>query len=437
VTGPAEVVDYEELARMSSVWGEAGAAMARIGFHVAALASSSELLASAMFDPMGAARAEAGILRAAVGPRGLAALSAGLDVDSVLLKAVIAKEQYVDDLPWHQVAALEQWLLTLPLELTLDPTRTLRDGTRDTAALANAITGYAAPHTQTLLELFAPSLRFRLDVVQHRSLSVDPVFGVPLAPLVPGSERTGGSVSISRYAPAWGGRPASSIGSMLDRVADLEDQPAASIAVQRVVGADGVVRYVVVLSGMRSMTNTSDPEDLLGSGAAVVRTTTNYTTCVREAIDAALVPRGAPVVLVGHSEGGIVAMDLAGDPAFNGGRVRVKQVVAAGSPISSKAVAPGSGTRVLSIENVNDIVTHLDAADPPVTHQSLERLTYRFADDEHNIVASHNVSLYARRAAGMADSPNPLMIGVQAGLRPFMDGSATTTVFTMHDRLVP
>jgi pimeloyl-ACP methyl ester carboxylesterase len=437
VSGSAEVVDYEELARMSSVWGEAAASMARIGFHVAALAGSPELLASAMFDPMGATRADAGILRAAVGPRGLAALSASLEVDSVLLKAVIAKEQYVDDLPLQQVAALKRWLVTLPLELTLDPARALHDGTRDTAALANAITGYAAPHTQTLLELFAPSLRFRLDVAEHRPLSVDPVFGVPLAPLVPGSERTGGSVSISRYAPAWGDRAAPSIGSMLDRVGDLEDQPAASIAVQRVASADGVARYVVVLSGMRSMTNTSDPEDLLGSVAAVVRTTTNYTTCVREAIDAALVPRGAEVLLVGHSEGGIVAMDLAGDPAFNGGRVRVKQVVAAGSPISSKTVAPGSGTRVLSIENVNDIVTHLDASDPPASRQSLERLTYRFADDEHDIVGSHDVLLYARRAAGLADSPNPLMIGVQAGLRPFMGGSATATVFTMHDRLTP
>ena len=437
MSGSAEVVDYEELARMSSVWGEAAASMARIGLHVAALAGSPELLASAMFDPMGAARAEAGILRAAAGPRGLAALGASLEVDSVLLRAVIAKEQYVDDLPLHQVAMLEGWLVTLPLELAVDPTRALRDGTRDSAALANAITGYAAPHTQTLLELFAPSLRFRLDVARHRPLSVDPVFGVPLAPLVPDSERTGGSVSISRYAPTWGGRPAPSIGSMLDRVGDLENQPAASIAVQRVAGADGVARYVVVLSGMRSTTNTSDPEDLVGSGAAVVRTTTNYTTCVREAIDAALVPRGAEVVLVGHSEGGIVAMDLSGDPEFNGGRVRVKQVVAAGSPISSKPVAPGSGTRVLSIENVNDIVIHLDAADPPATHQSLERLTYRFADDEHDIVGSHNMSLYARAAGGLADSPNPLIRGVQAGLHPFMNGSASTTVFAMHDRLVP
>ncbi len=191
MSGSTEVVDYEELARMSSVWGEAAAAVARIGFHVAALAGSSELLASAMFDPMGATRAEAGILRAAVGPHGLAALGASLAVDSALLKAVVAKEQYVDDLPVHQFAALERWLVTLPVELALDPARALRDGTRDTSALANAIVGYAAPHTQTLLELFAPSLRFRFDVAEHRPLSVDPVFGVPLAPLIPRSETNG------------------------------------------------------------------------------------------------------------------------------------------------------------------------------------------------------------------------------------------------------
>ncbi len=437
MSGAAEVVDYEELARMSSVWGEAARSMARIGFHVAELAGSSELLAGAVLDPMGASRAAAAILRAAVGSHSLTALSAKLEIDSVLLEAVIAKEQYVDDFPLRQCAALDRWLVTAPLEVALDPSRTLREGTRDTAALANAITGYAAPHTEMLLELFAPSLRFRLDVAQHRPLSRDPVFGTRLERLVPNDERTGGSISVSAYAPTWRGQPPPSIGSMLNRVGDLEDQPAASIAVQRVAGADGVARYVVVLSGMRSMTNTADPEDLLGAGAALVRTTTNYTTCVREAIDAALVPLGAQVLLVGHSEGGIVAMDLAGDPAFNGRRVRVSQVVAAGSPISSKPVAPGSGTRVLSIENVNDIVTHLDAADPPATHQSLQRLTYRFADDEHDIVGSHDVSLYARRAAVLANSPNPLMIGVQAELRPFMDGSATTLVFNIHDRQSP
>jgi pimeloyl-ACP methyl ester carboxylesterase len=214
---------------------------------------------------------------------------------------------------------------------------------------------------------------------------------------------------------------------MLERVGDLERQPDATIAVQRVIGSDGVSRYVVVLTGMRQVAPSADPEDLLGVAAALAGTTTNYTRCVAQALDAARVPQGAAVVLVGHSEGGIVAMDLAGDRGFNGGRVRVAQVVAAGAPISSKAVAPSSGTRVLSIENVNDVVTHLDAVDPPSTHQTVDRLTYRFARDE----------LYARQATLLTDSPNPLMMEVRAGLQPFSTGSATTTVYVLHDHPVP
>jgi pimeloyl-ACP methyl ester carboxylesterase len=223
---------------------------------------------------------------------------------------------------------------------------------------------------------------------------------------------------------------------MLSEIGDLETRPEATIAVQRVVGVDGAARYVVLLSGMRHLASTPDPEDLVGAVGALVGVRTNYTTCVREALDTALVPRGAAVLLVGHSQGGIVAMDLAGDPAFNGTRVRVSQVVAAGSPISAKSVAPGSGTRVLSIENVNDIVTHLDALDPPTDHQKVDRLTYRFAVDEHDVVANHDVRLYSRQAEALADSPNPLMIDVRAGLRPFLEGSTTTTVFAIHDRLV-
>jgi pimeloyl-ACP methyl ester carboxylesterase len=236
-----------------------------------------------------------------------------------------------------------------------------------------------------------------------------------------------------------GRRTPSSISALLSDVGDLESQPDASIAVQRVVGRDGIARYVVALSGMRHIASTPDPEDLIGAVGAVVVARTNYTTCVREALDAALVPVGAQVLLVGHSQGGIVAMDLAADPGFNGARVRVAQVVAAGSPISSKLVAPASRTRVLSIENVNDVVTHLDAVDPPVdqpNQQSVDRLVYRFASDEHDVMANHDVRLYSRQAEVMSDSPNPLMSGVQAGLRPFLEGSTTTTVFTVHDRLV-
>ncbi|HEY0868831.1 MAG TPA: hypothetical protein VGD55_00390 [Acidothermaceae bacterium] len=430
------VVDYEELRRMSSVWAEAAATMARLGFRVADLAVTAEIVSNAVFDPAGAARCETAILDAAVGPHGLAMLAMKLAADAALLRAVVAKEQLVDDFPIRQLVALEASLVTLPLTAIRDPARATRVTAQRAVTLADASVGYVAPFTTPLLETFAPSARFRFDAMMRRPVSADPVFGLPLGAALPASERDGGSVSISRYLPAWGGAPPSSNSAVLNEVGDLENQPDASVAVQRVVGRDGVARYVVALSGMRHIVSTPDPEDLVGALGAVVGTHTNYTTCVREALDTALVPIGAQVLLVGHSQGGIVAMDLAGDPGFNGERVRVVQVVAAGSPISSKSVAPGSRTRVLSIENVNDIVTQLDAVDPPAGHPSIDRLVYRFAVDEHDVMANHDVRLYSRQAEELSDSPNPLMIGVQAGLRPFLEGSTTTTVFTMHDRLV-
>jgi pimeloyl-ACP methyl ester carboxylesterase len=234
--------------------------------------------------------------------------------------------------------------------------------------------------------------------------------------LVASSDAHPGGVSISRYSPDWTDKPPASMAEMLDRVADLENFDGALIAVQRIVGSDGVARILVVLPGLRHFAPSRDPQDLLGAAAAEAGTATGYTRCVRLALDAARVPSGAEVVLTGHSQGGIVAMDLAGDPSFNGGRVRVAQVIAAGSPISSKAVAPGTPTRVFNVESVNDIVTHLDVVESPTAHQSVEKLTYRFAIDEHDPGRTHDVSLYSRQLRRLADSPNPLLSRVNAVL---------------------
>jgi pimeloyl-ACP methyl ester carboxylesterase len=425
------VVDYEELARMSSVWGEAATAMAGLGYRVAALATSPELIADALFDPRGALRSERAIVNVAAGPGGLAAMAASLAVDAVLLKAVVAKEKLIDDLPMRQLLGVQKWLLTLPVTLVADPRSTIRRGLASFAELGDALPGYVAPFTETMFAALAPSWRFRADVLARRPLTHDPVFGVPVASTIAFGGRGGGVVTASGAMPAWTNEAAPSIEEMLRRVGDLEGAPAASVAVQRVTGRDGVTRAVVFLPGMRHGGFAADPQDLPGAAAAMVAPATAYTRCVVEALDAAGLPRGAEVVLVGHSEGGLVAMDLAGDPSFNGGRVHVAQVVAAGSPISSKVAQPG--TRVFSVENAHDIVTHLDAVESPMMHQTVDRLTYRFARDEHDVVRTHAVDLYADQMQALAGSPNPLYASVIADLEPYFSGTATTAVFTLAD----
>ena len=57
----AIVVDYEELHRMSHVWAAAAESLVRQAMSVASITTEPGLLADAVFDPLGAARAEMNI----------------------------------------------------------------------------------------------------------------------------------------------------------------------------------------------------------------------------------------------------------------------------------------------------------------------------------------------------------------------------------------
>ena len=97
-------------------------------------------------------------------------------------------------------------------------------------------------------------------------------------------------------------------------------------------------------------------------------------------------------MLVGHSGGGIVAVQLATDPSFNGARVAVTHVVAAGAPISGAMAVltrQRSAARALSVENVNDVVTRLDGVDSLNQPQTARNLAYQYSDDQHGVVRNH------------------------------------------------
>lgn len=78
--------------------------------------------------------------------------------------------------------------------------------------------------------------------------------------------------------------------------------------------------------------------------------------------DAGRAGLGDPVMLVGHSLGGIVAAGLAADPAFRA-RFTVTDVVTTGSPVALADV-PRS-VRTLSLEHTDDVIPKLDLAGNP------------------------------------------------------------------------
>lgn len=95
---------------------------------------------------------------------------------------------------------------------------------------------------------------------------------------------------------------------------------------------------------------------------------------VRAAMDAAGIPPGANVMLVGHSQGGIVGSHLASDPSFNSasgadGTYNVTHAFSVGSPVQTVLPAQG-GTEVVNVthgpaslgwpSSTGDHIAHLD-----------------------------------------------------------------------------
>ena len=132
-------------------------------------------------------------------------------------------------------------------------------------------------------------------------------------------------------------------------------------------GADGrPVRHVIVdIPGVDTLNpspNGADPTSFGTNLRTLVGARSTYGDGVIEAMRQAGVTPADPVLLVGHSQGGMVAMNLAKELAGRG-TFHITNVITVGSPVAHITV-PRS-VRVLAIENDDDFVPHLDGASNP------------------------------------------------------------------------
>src|SRR5439155_1315285 len=117
-----------------------------------------------------------------------------------------------------------------------------------------------------------------------------------------------------------------------------------------------------------------------------------------------------PVLLVGHSLGGMEAAALA--TRHTG--FAITDVVTAGSPTAQVGGFP-DGVRVLSLEHRGDVVPLLDGADNPDT---VEQTTVSFDDGaDSTIVGAHGYDHYVAGAAAVDRSADPSITEHLAGLR--------------------
>lgn len=125
---------------------------------------------------------------------------------------------------------------------------------------------------------------------------------------------------------------------------------------------------------------------------------------------------GAPVMLVGHSQGGIVAAQSTTDLKTAG--YNVTHVVTAGSPVGRIEV-PGD-VQVLSLENRNDIVPHLDASD---NADGPNRTTVTFDHNTGTTGGNHAIGGNYTDAAGVLDrSTDPSVRRYRESMDAFTGG---------------
>jgi hypothetical protein len=251
------------------------------------------------------------------------------------------------------------------------------------------------------------------------SMSVAGQFESPFAAIVPDGHAVlhdlGPDVRpVSTAAPR-------SLTDLIEGVALRNEGRHGEISVSFVVGADGARRAIVDIPGTKSW-DPAPNRDVTSVGTDI-RALAGRDTAYEDGIFAALTAAGVgpddDVMLVGHSEGGIVAVNAARDAARSG-RFRITHVVTAGSPIGRIARELPESVQVLALENSADVVPHSDAAANPdrpdittvtITEQHLDVAENHDLEDTYEPAAaaadsSHNASIcaFTRSADGFLSS---------------------------------
>jgi hypothetical protein len=253
-----------------------------------------------------------------------------------------------------------------------------------------------------------------------------------LGAVVPGlREPARVEVQLHRGRPV---RPPRDLGEITARVASCypTDQAAggaaggvaggtATVRVDQVIGPGRRRAWVVAIPGQQEMSlrGGSNPFDLAGDVHAMARRDTAARQSVLAAMRVAGIPPGEPVLLAGHSQGGMVAAGLAADPAVRE-RYRVTHVLTVGSPIAEYRVP--DDVQVLAVEHADDAVPRLDGrANPDRSGWVTVQRTVHDPGTPADAAAAHDLDAYRRTVELVDHSADPSLRAYRSGLEPFLD----------------
>lgn len=139
-------------------------------------------------------------------------------------------------------------------------------------------------------------------------------------------------------------------------VTGTEDGEVRIVQVQQ---PDGSSAYIVNIPGTEDWGATGGDQgrDLTSNLRVMAGQSSSAQEAVALAMQRAGIPADAPVMLTGHSQGGMLAIALASDPGFMA-RYNVSNVMTAGSPVDGVSVDPR--VNVLQVQHAGDVVPQLD-----------------------------------------------------------------------------
>lgn len=217
------------------------------------------------------------------------------------------------------------------------------------------------------------------------------------------------------------------------------------VQITEVPQPDGSSSWIVQIPGTQPWdpVRGGNPVDLTTNVRLMAGESTHLNDQVRAAMRAAGIGPDDPVMLTGHSQGGMAAASLASDPAFRE-RHHVQAVVTGGAPVARFDI-PGS-VAVLSLEHEQDAVPKLEGRANPdrpswVTVERDLSLGHAGAPDPgspgspgtarspfpRDVGAAHRTEAYAETAALVDASADPSVRAWLDGQRSFFDGEGVTT----------
>lgn len=440
---PAQILDvtggvgglaasYDGVRTLAATYDEAGSSLregARTGRRVL---HDDDLLESSVLCPATFVVAEAAVLAATVGPDGLLVSSAGWEVDALAVRAALAALESADRCVHDSVEVLDYalgravgtgLLLTSPLLLggAVNALTGLALADQVRPGTSTQVLGAIAGHAENQLTMHPAPVEHLVNgggglldgltggmtgtaTTEAGAAELAGLYGDPgcpsVAPVdveVPGSDTRPGSLA--------------DLVEHLGDVAGLSPTPTSAlngtIEIQTISGRDGD-RHIVYLPGTDDLTTLpwtqdDDVRDMATNAQLVAGQLDAYQQGILQAMQDAGVQPGEPVLVVGHSQGGMeAAAILAGDHGYD-----VTDVVTAGSPTAQVDGFP-AGSHVTSLEQRGDIVPLLDGEPNPDT---LEQTTVLFdAGPADGVMGHHGYAVYVEGAAAADASTHPSLV---------------------------